>query len=411
MSTKNIIYMDYQATTPCDKRVLESMLPYFCDDFGNPHSNHVMGSRAHEAVEKARDQIAKLIKANNAREIIFTSGATESNNLAICGVARFYGEKRKKIITDPIEHKCVLEACRAMEREGFEIVMLPVSEKGLIDLNALEKAVDEQTVLVSVMTANNEIGVVQPIDEISGICRRKNVPFHTDAAQAVGKTEVDASKVDLMSISAHKIYGPKGIGALYVGLNPRIKLTPLFFGGGQERGMRSGTLAPALCAGFGKACEIAASEMESERARLTMLKDRFLKKIFAGLDRVYLNGDEKQGIPGCINLSFFGVEGEGIMLGIPDICISSGSACTSESLEPSYVLKAIGARDEVIHSSLRIGLGRFTTAEEVDRAASKIITAVKRLRAMSPVWKEEDCEIFGKSNESLSGSEKYRRTG
>jgi cysteine desulfurase len=403
--------MDYQATTPCDGRVLESMLPWFCEDFGNPHSSHIMGSRAKEAVEKARAQVAKLIKANNARTIIFTSGATESNNLAVCGTARFYREKGNKIITSPIEHKCLLEACRAMEREGFEVVTVPVSKKGLIDLKALEDAVDERTVLVSVMAVNNEIGVVQPIEKISEICRRRGALFHTDAAQAVGKIELDASKVDLMSISGHKIYGPKGVGALYVGLTPRVKLTPLFFGGGQERGMRSGTLPTPLCVGLGKACEIAEREMEPERRKLAALRDRFLEKIFRNLDRVYLNGDRNQSIPGCINLSFFGVEGEGIMLGIPDICLSSGSACTSESLEPSYVLKAIDVGEDVAHSSLRIGFGRFTTEEEVDYAVSRITDTVKRLRAMSPVWKEADCEVLGRGDESLPKSEKYRRAG
>jgi cysteine desulfurase len=379
--------MDYQATTPCDKRVLEDMTPYFCEDFGNPHSiNHVMGLRAKEAVEKARKQVADLINADDPREILFTSGATESNNLAIQGAARFYREKGNKIITSVMEHKCVLEACRALEREGFEIVAIPVLRNGIIDLQSLEKAVDERTILVSVMSVNNEIGTIQPIDEISEICRSRGALFHTDAAQAVGKIKVDASRVDLMSISGHKIYGPKGVGALYVRLKPRVRLKPLFFGGGQERGVRSGTLATPLCVGLGKACEIARFEMETERIRLTELKNYFLKKIFDSLDKVYLNGDENRRIPGCINLSFDGIEGEGIMLGMPDICVSSGSACTSDSLEPSYVLREISIREDLAHSSLRIGLGRFTTFEEVDYASSRIVDVVNRLRAMSPIW-------------------------
>jgi len=381
------IYMDYQATTPCDRRVLETMLPYFCEDFGNPHSvNHKMGIDAKNAVEKARQQVAELINANNPSEIIFTSGATESNNLAIQGVARFYKERGTRIITSVTEHKCVLGTFYALKREGFDVVMLPVQKNGLIDLQVLENAIDDHTTLVSVMSVNNEIGVIQPIDEISGVCRRKNVLFHTDAAQAVGKIKVDASKVDLMSISGHKIYGPKGVGALYVRMKPRVRVNPLFFGGGQERGMRSGTLPTPLCVGLGRACEIAAREMDSESVRLTQFKDHFLKRIFAALPKVYLNGDAEQRIPGCVNLSFAGVEGEGIMLGMPEICISSGSACTSDSLEPSYVLKEISVREDLAHSSLRIGFGRFTTLEEVDYAASKIIEVVNRLRAMSPLW-------------------------
>jgi cysteine desulfurase len=380
--------MDYQATTPCDKRVLDEMLPYFCEDFGNPHSaSHVMGLRAQDAVENARNQIARLVGAVDPKEIVFTSGATESNNLAIQGVARSYKEKGNRIITSVIEHKCILEACRAMGREGFEIIEIPILKNGLIDLQALEEAVNDQTILVSIMTVNNEIGTIQPINEISEICRKKDVLFHTDAAQAIGKIKVDASKVDLMSISGHKIYGPKGIGALYVRLRPRLKLFPIFFGGGQERRIRSGTLPSPLCVGLGKACELAQQNMHSESIKLAEFKDYFIKKIFDNLSKVYLNGDAKQSIPGCVNISFGGVEGEGIMLGMPDICISSGSACTSDSLEPSYVLEALAVNEDLAHSSLRIGFGRFTTFDEVEYVSSRIIETVNRLREMSPIWK------------------------
>jgi cysteine desulfurase len=386
MEVPSTYYMDYQATTPCDRRVLEEMIPYFCEDYGNPHSGHAMGTAAKKAVEKARAQVADLIEAADSREIIFTSGATESNNLAIQGVARFYGEKRRRVVTSVIEHKCVLESFYALERQGFDVVRVPVLKNGIIDMRYLEESVNDETVLVSIMTVNNEIGTIQPIDEISEICRRKNAWLHTDAAQAVGKIKVDASRVDLMSISGHKIYGPKGIGALYVRLKPRVRLTPLFFGGGQERGMRSGTLATPLCVGLGKACEIAQREMSEESSRLMEFKSHFLKRIFSNLTKVYLNGDAERSVPGCVNLSFEGVEGEGIMLGMQDICVSSGSACTSESLEPSYVLKALSVREDLAHSSLRLGFGRFTTLEEVEYVSSRIIEVVNRLRSMSPIW-------------------------
>jgi cysteine desulfurase len=364
------------------------MLPYFCEDFGNPHSvSHVMGEQASDAVENARSQVANLIKAAGKEEIIFTSGATESNNLAIQGVARAYGERGNKIITSSIEHPCVLESCHAMEQYGFEVEVLPILRNGILDLDVLDKAIDNKTVLVSIMFANNEIGVLQPINEISTICRRHNVLFHTDASQAVGKVEVDASEVDLMSISGHKIYGPKGVGALYVRMNPPIKLVPLFFGGGQERRIRSGTLPTPLCVGLGAACEIAQEEMSAESEKLGKFKDYFIKKIFNGLENVHLNGDRERSIPGCVNLSFEGVEGEGIMLGMREVCISSGSACTSASLRPSYVIEALAVKEDLAHSSLRIGFGRFTTFEEVEYVSSKIIEVVRRLRAISPIWK------------------------
>jgi cysteine desulfurase len=378
--------MDYQATTPCDRRVLEAMIPYFCENFGNPHSViHVMGEQAGEAIERAREQIAELINAPDKKAIIFTSGATESNNLAIQGIARRHKGSGNKIVASAIEHPCILEACHAMKREGLNVVMLPVLENGIVDMDALKREVDGAT-LVSIMTVNNEIGVIQPIDEISAICREHGALFHTDVSQAVGKIKVDASKIDLMSISGHKIYGPKGVGALYVRTNPPVELEPLFFGGGQERGLRSGTLPTPLCVGLGEACSIAKQEMLSESKRLMEFKNYFVAKILDNLEKTYLNGDKERRIPGCLNFSFDGVEGEAIMLGMRDVCMSSGSACTSASLQSSYVLKAISIRENLAHSSLRIGFGRYTIWEEVEYVSSKIIEIVNRLRAMSPIW-------------------------
>lgn len=393
---KRPIYMDYQSTTPCDPRVLEKMLPYFCEHFGNPHSSHAMGEEAAEAVAKARAQVAAIIGAEDPSQIIFTSGATESNNLAIQGVANFYKQRGNRIIISTIEHPCVRETCKDLARKGFDVVFVPVLENGVIDLDFFKNSLTDQTLLVSIMTVNNEIGTIQPIEEISRLCREKGVIFHTDAAQAVGKIPVNAGFCDLMSISGHKIYGPKGVGALYIastfqdkgGKSSRLRITPLFFGGNQERGMRSGTLPAPLCVGMGAACEIAQQEMSEESVRLKRLKDRFLEAIFSKLPKVYLNGDRERSIPGCINLSFDGVEGEGIMLGMDDVCVSSGSACSSQILEPSYVLRAISVREDLAHSSLRIGFGRFTTEDEVDYVASRITEVVNRLRSMSPVWDE-----------------------
>ena len=380
------IYMDYQATTPCDKRVVEEMFPYFTEKFGNPHSGHAMGLEANDAVDDSRRKIADLIKAKDPREIVFTSGATESNNLAIRGAVHYYKSDRKKIITSTIEHKCVLETFRSLRSEGYQAVFAPVLSNGIVDMDFLKKEIDDDTILVSIMSVNNEIGTIQPVKEISKLCREHGVLFHTDAAQAVGKVEVDAGDVDLMSISGHKIYGPKGVGALYVRIKPRIRLAPLFSGGGQERGIRSGTLPVPLCVGLGKACEIAKNEMVQESRRLTEMKNYFIDKILSRLEKVYLNGDRERRIPGCLNFSFEGVEGESIMLGMPEVCISSGSACTSASLEPSYVLKAISIREDLAHCSLRIGLGRFTTFDEVEYVSDKIIETVTRLRSMSPLW-------------------------
>lgn len=385
---KSPIYLDYQATTPTDPRVVETMLPYFHDQFGNPHSRtHSYGWRAEEAVEQGRAQIADLIGAN-PKEVIFTSGATESNNLAIKGVARFYGDKKNHIITCVTEHKCVLDTCRHLEQDGFDITYLPVKKNGLIDLDELRAAITDNTVLVSIMAVNNEIGVIQPIKEIGAICRENKVFFHTDAAQAVGKIPMDVEEmnIDLMSISGHKLYGPMGVGALYVRRRPRVRLVPLINGGGQERGMRSGTLATPLCVGLGKACAIAKEEMGAEAERLKMLRDRFYQRVMGELPECYLNGDLDQRIPGNLNISFAFVEGEGLMMGIKDLAVSSGSACTSASLEPSYVLRALGLTDDLAHTSLRLGFGRFTTEEEVDYAVERIIAEVKRLRDLSPLW-------------------------
>ncbi len=386
--TGKSVYLDYQATTPTDPRVVEAMLPYFTEKFGNPHSrNHPYGWEAEGAVEKAREQIAHLIGADS-KEIIFTSGATESNNLALKGVANFYKDRKNHIITVVTEHKCVLDTCRHLEQEGFDVTYLPVNDKGLIDLKQLEEAMTDKTLLVSVMGVNNEIGVIQPLKEIGALCRERKIFFHTDCAQAVGKIPLDVNEmnIDLMSISGHKLYGPMGIGALYVRRRPRVRLQAMINGGGQERGMRSGTLPTPLCVGLGEACEIAEKEMPAETERLKMLSDRMYKRIMDALPEVYLNGDHEQRVPGNLNLSFAYVEGEGLMMGINDLSVSSGSACTSASLEPSYVLRALGLEDELAHTSLRLGFGRFSTEEEVDYAAERIIQEVQRLRDMSPLW-------------------------
>ena len=382
------VYLDYQATTPMDPRVLDAMMPYFIEKFGNPHSrNHTHGWEAEQAVEKSRQQVADLIGADE-REIVFTSGATESNNLAIAGTARFYKDRKNHIVTVSTEHKCVLDTCRHLEQEGFEITYLPVQQNGLVDLEALRRAITPKTVLVSVMAVNNEIGVIQPLAEIGKICREKGAFFHTDAAQAFGKIplDVNAMNIDLMSISGHKIYGPKGIGALFVRRKPRIRMIALIHGGGQERGFRSGTLPTPLCVGLGEAAAIAKREMGEETQKLTKLRDRFYDSVSKRLPEVYLNGDLKSRIPGNLNLSFAYVEGEGLMMGIKDLSVSSGSACTSASLEPSYVLRALGVTEDLAHTSLRIGFGRFTTEDEVDYAADRIVEAVQKLRSMSPLW-------------------------
>ncbi|KAG5274446.1 hypothetical protein AALO_G00136400 [Alosa alosa] len=382
------LYMDFQATTPMDPRVLDAMLPYQVNFYGNPHSRtHAYGWESESGMEKARKQIADLIAAD-PREIIFTSGATESNNMAIKGVARFYKAKKKHVITTQTEHKCVLDSCRVLESEGFDVTYLPVKTNGLIDLQQLEESIRPDTSLVSIMTINNEIGVKQPIKEIGQLCRSKNVFLHTDAAQAVGKIPIDVSdlKVDLMSISGHKIYGPKGVGALYVRRRPRVRIEPLQNGGGQERGLRSGTVPTPLAVGLGAACEIAQQEMEYDHKRVSMLANRLIQKIMSEIPDVIMNGDAEHRYSGCINLSFAYVEGESLLMALKDVALSSGSACTSASLEPSYVLRAIGADEDLAHSSIRFGIGRFTTEDEVDFTAEKLIQQVKRLRDMSPLW-------------------------
>jgi cysteine desulfurase len=378
------VYLDYQSTTPCDPRVVEAMLPYFTEKFGNPGSiTHAYGREAEAAVDEARAQVAALIGAE-PREIVFTSGATESNNLAIKGAAHFHRALGKDhVVTLATEHKCVLESCRALEREGFRATYLPVDEKGLVDVAALADAMDERTAVVSVMAAHNEIGVLQPLAEIGALCRERGVLFHTDAAQAVGKVpvDVDAMAIDLLSISGHKVYAPKGIGALYVRRRPRARIAALIDGGGQERGMRSGTLPTPLIVGLGRAAAIAEAEMAEEAARLTALRQRFLAGVLSRLPEAQLNGDPERRLPGNLNLSFPGAPALELMAACPGLALSTGSACTATEVEPSHVLRALGLADELAGSTLRIGLGRFTTAEEVDFAADALAAAARRLAA------------------------------
>ncbi|KAH0565062.1 hypothetical protein GP486_001544 [Trichoglossum hirsutum] len=383
------IYLDMQATTPTDPRVLDAMLPFYTGLYGNPHSRtHAYGWETEKAVEKARQHIADLIGAD-AKEIIFTSGATESNNMSIKGVARFFGKsgKKKHIITSQTEHKCVLDSCRHLQDEGYDVTYLPVRHNGLIDLGDLEAAIRPDTALVSIMTVNNEIGVIQPVEEIGKLCRSRKVFFHTDAAQAVGKIPIDVNKwnVDLVSISAHKIYGPKGIGACYVRRRPRVRLDPIISGGGQERGLRSGTLAPPLVIGFGEACRIAKEELEYDHKRISALSKRLLTGLLS-LEHTTQNGDPERHYPGCVNVSFAYVEGESLLMALKDIALSSGSACTSASLEPSYVLRALGNSDESAHSSIRFGIGRFTTEREIDYVLNAVKERVTFLRELSPLW-------------------------
>jgi cysteine desulfurase len=390
MALKLPIFMDNNSTTPVDPRVLEEMIPYFSTKFGNAASrSHKFGWEAEEAVEQARERIARLIGAKDGKEIVFTSGATESDNLALKGAVEFYKEKGNHVITTVTEHKAVLDTCKRLEKQGCEVTYLGVDKSGLVDPADVSKAITNKTVLVSVMLANNEIGTVQPIEEIGKITREKGVLFHTDAVQGIGKVEFDVQKmnVDLASISAHKIYGPKGVGALYVRRSrPRVRLMAQMDGGGHERGMRSGTLAVPLIAGFGKACDILAHDWRLETARMTALRERLQTRIMSRLDEVYVNGSLQHRLPGNLNLSFNFVEGEGLMMAIKDVAVSSGSACTSTSLEPSYVLRALGVGDELAHSSIRFGLGRFNTEEEVDYVADLLVEKVRRLRELSPLW-------------------------
>jgi len=382
------IYLDSQATTPLDPRVLDAMMPYMTQLYGNPHSRtHAYGWEAADVVEEGRAKVATLIGAD-PKEIIFTSGATESNNMAIKGVAHFYKPKKNHVITTVTEHKCVLDSCRSISREGCEVTYLPVKQDGLVDLEQLEAAIRPETALVSVMYVNNEIGVIQPIEEIGKLCRAKKVFLHVDAAQAAGKIPVDvnALNVDLMSLSAHKLYGPKGIGALYVRRRPRVRLSPIFSGGGQERGMRSGTLPHPLVAGFGEACALALREMDRDRAHVDKLSQRLRDGLTKAVPDIVLNGHSTQRYPGNLNYSFSYVEGESLVMALKDIAVSSGSACTSASLEPSYVLRALGVEEDMAHTSIRFGVGRFSTEEEVDYAINACAHHVDRLREMSPLW-------------------------
>jgi len=383
------IYMDYHATTPVDPRVLEAMMPYFSEKFGNAASrNHPFGWEAEEAVEAARKQVADLIGAN-AKEVIFTSGATESNNLAIKGVAEMYREKGNHVITCVTEHKAVIDTCKKLEKQGLRVTYLPVQKDGRIDLDELRASITDKTILITIMTANNEIGVIQPIAEIGAIAKEKGILFLTDGVQAVGKVPFDVTslKVDLVSISGHKIYGPKGVGALYVRRrNPRVLLAEQISGGGHERGMRSGTLNVPGIVGLGKAAQLCQQDMEKDTARLRNLRDRLNEQLHKNLDEIYINGSWEHRLPHNLNISFAYVEGESLLMGINDVAVSSGSACTSASLEPSYVLKALGAGDDLAHSSIRFGLGRWTTDEEVDYVVDKLTKVVRRLREMSPLY-------------------------
>ena len=381
------VYLDYSATTPIDPRVVEAMLPYLTEKFGNPASrSHQYGWEAEAAVENARAEVAALVNAD-PKEIVWTSGATEANNLAIKGAANFYQSKGKHLITLKTEHKAVLDTMRELERQGFEVTYLDVLPNGLVDMAALEAALRPDTILVSIMAVNNEIGVIQPIAEIGELLRSKGILFHVDAAQATGKIDIDLSKlkVDLMSFSAHKTYGPKGIGALYVRRKPRVRLEAQMHGGGHERGMRSGTLATFLIVGMGEAFRLARLEMKAENERIRALRDRLFKGL-SDLPEIYVNGDLEHRVPHNLNISFAYVEGESLMMAVKDIAVSSGSACTSASLEPSYVLRALGLTDELAHSSIRFSIGRFTTAEEIDFTVDLLHKQIGRLRELSPLW-------------------------
>lgn len=386
---KKPMYMDNHATTPCDPRVVEAMVPYLTEHFGNASSrNHAYGWTAEEAVDYAREQVGNLLGAS-PKEIIFTSGATEGDNMALKGGMEFYASKGKHLITSPIEHKAVIDTARWLERNGCEVTWLPVGDDGIVSAEAVEAAIRPDTVMVSLMHGNNEIGVLNPIKEIGQICKEKGVLFHTDAAQTVGRVPIDVNDmgIDMLALSAHKMYGPKGIGALYVRRRrPRVRLAPLFHGGGHERGMRSGTLPVHQIVGLGKAAELCAKELEAEYKRTVILRDRLLGKLEANVPEILINGSMEHRLPGNLNVSFTFVEGESMLMALRDVAVSSGSACTSASLEPSYVLRALGLDDENAHSSIRFGLGRFNTEAEVDEVAELVIQAVKRLRALSPLW-------------------------
>ncbi|OAY74967.1 cysteine desulfurase, mitochondrial-like [Ananas comosus] len=393
------LYLDMQATTPVDPRVLDAMLPFYLSRFGNPHSRtHLYGWESDAAVEAARAQVAALVGAN-PKEVFFTSGATESNNISVKGLMRFYRDKKRHVVTTQTEHKCVLDSCRCLQQEGFEVTYLPVRPDGLVDLDALAAAIRPDTGLVSVMAVNNEIGVVQPLEDIGRICRDKGVPFHTDAAQALGKIPIDVDRmgIALMSLSGHKIYGPKGVGALYLRRRPRVRVEPQMSGGGQERGIRSGTVPTPLVVGMGAACEIAAGEMDYDNRRIAALQERLLEGVRSGVDDVVVNGSTEHRYPGNLNLSFAYVEGESLLMGLKEVAVSSGSACTSASLEPSYVLRALGVDEDMAHTSIRFGIGRFTTEAEIDRAVELTVQQVQKLREMSPLYEMAKAGIDLKS--------------
>jgi cysteine desulfurase len=388
---KTPIYLDNHATTPVDPRVLAAMLPYFTEQFGNASSkNHPFGWEAEAAVDSAREQVAKLIGAASPREIVFTSGATESDNLAIKGVAQAYRERGNHIVTCATEHKAVLDSCKALEKQGFKVTYLRVQTNGLLDLQRLEESLTDKTILVSIMAANNEIGTIQPVEEIGRLTRKKGILFHTDATQAVGKIPINVDKmaIDLLSLTAHKIYGPKGVGALYVrGAKPRVKVVPMLDGGGHERGMRSGTLNVPGIVGLGIACGLGQKEMGGEAERLMGLRERLRTGLVQQLEDVYINGDPVRRLPGNLNMSFAYIDGESLMMGLKEIAVSTGSACTSASLEPSHVLKALGLDDSLAHASIRFGVGRFNTAEEIEYTIGRVAEEVHRLRKISPLYK------------------------
>jgi len=391
MAIQTPIYLDNHATTQVDPRVLETMLPYFTEHFGNAASkSHAFGWEAEAAVDTAREQVAKLIGAASPREIVFTSGATESDNLAIKGVAESYCDRGNHIVTCVTEHKAVLDSCKVLQKHGFDVTYLPVPSDGLIDLQRLRESLTDKTILISIMAANNEIGTINPVKEIGRLAKERNILFHTDATQGVGKLPIHVEQmgIDLLSLTAHKMYGPKGVGALYVrATKPKVKLTALIDGGGHERGMRSGTLNVPGIVGLGKACEIARMEMGAEAEHLIALRERLREGIQAQLDEVYINGHPQQRLPGNLNMSFAYVEGESLLMGLKDIAVSTGSACTSASLEPSYVLRAIGVADELAYSAIRFGLGRFNTEEEIDYTIARVVEEVRRLRELSPMYK------------------------
>ncbi len=391
------IYMDNHATTPVDPRVLDTMLPFFTEKFGNASSrNHVFGWDSEAAVDSAREQVAALLHAVSPREIIFTGGATESDNLAIKGVAEAYRERGNHIITCAIEHRAVLDSCKSLEKKGYQVTYLPVTREGLVDLDRLRGAITDRTVLISIMAANNEIGTIEPVHEIGRVAKEKGVLFHTDATQAVGKIPVNVEEwgVDLLSLTAHKLYGPKGVGALYIrSSKPRVKITSLIDGGGQERGVRSGTLNVPGIVGMGKACEIAREEVLVDGERLTALTERLKSGIMSQLDQVSVNGHSSQRLPGNMHLSFAFIEGESLLMGLKDIAVSTGSACTSASLEPSHVLKAIGLEEHLAHASIRFGLGRFNTQEEVDYTVRRVVEEVRRLRELSPLYRARRANV------------------